>query len=74
MDDQDELQRWAIAEAIYRGRMRASWGRGYRLFPDYRDAKMRRTYSHNPIAEVDLALASADEVIKTFQSGGFWSE
>lgn len=54
-----------LARAIYVGRLREAWGQGWErrdVWP--KDDKAWRAYPHNPIAEVDLALASAREAVR----------
>lgn len=64
---QEERLLWKVARAIYEGRKRDAWGAGFKnAFPDLDDPKAMRAYPHNPVAEVELALASAREVLKLF--------
>lgn len=57
--------RWELAEAICRGRIREAWGPAWETrMPKFPHTdKERRAYEHNPVAEIDLALASANEVL-----------
>ena len=54
-------ERWAMAEIIYTARIKAAWG-------DYKNAtpppRLGYTYSKE-VADFDLALAVAKELIKT---------
>ena len=57
---------WELASLLYHARKREAWGHGNytNTFPDIDDAKAMRAYPHNPVAEVDLALAQAKAVLK----------
>jgi hypothetical protein len=57
---------WKLAHLLYHARKREAWGHGNytNTFPDLDDAKAMRAYPHNPVAEVDLALAQAKAVLK----------
>lgn len=56
---------WDLAAAIYLGRVNEAWGGRTATRPRFpATEKERRAYSHSPTAEVDLALASAREVIR----------
>jgi hypothetical protein len=61
-----EIDRWKVAEVIHVARIKLAWGNAWEgraaKFPQ--TEKERRAYLHNPIAEVDLALACADAVIE----------
>jgi hypothetical protein len=52
---------WPVAKAIHEARRDLAWGKNSlrEPWPEWSTA-----YSHNPIAYVDLALASADAVTK----------
>lgn len=67
-----ETDRWFLAEVICRGRVKEAWGKSWEgrmpKFP--RSEKELRAYQHNPVAEIDLALASADELIASFDGEG----
>ncbi len=62
------IERWKLAEAIFDGHKGEAWKDHPNLphelakFP--RTAKARRGFLHHPAADVDLALASADAVLK----------
>lgn len=57
---------WKLADAIYHGRIMEAWGDRWTTRPKFpATAKDRRAYFHgHEIADVDLALASAREVIR----------
>lgn len=54
-----------LGEVIYVSRIKEAWGESYINRPKYplTDEEWR-AYPHNPIADVDLALASAKAVLK----------
>ena len=60
-----EKDRWAVAETIHVARIKLAWGNAWEsrvaAFP--KTDKERRAYLHNPVAEIDLALACADAVL-----------
>lgn len=55
-----------VAKAIYEARLKRAWGSHWvhkNVWPDFADPKVMRAYPHNPIADVDLAFASAEAAI-----------
>lgn len=64
--------KWELARAILLGRLKLAWGkeRGEAKFNAIwpHTDKDKRAHQHNPNAEVELALASADEVQKIIES------
>lgn len=65
----DDLE-WRLGEQIYIAMMRDIWDTiaEERLeqepWPNWRDAKTRRTYSHNPRARVDMCLEIGRHLIR----------
>ena len=62
-----EIDRYELARILHEARVRLAWGAALvatrEPFPDFGDPVVRRGYSHNPIAYVDLALAQADAAV-----------
>ena len=55
---------WDLAGVLHRARIELAWGKGSRREPW---PKFHRSYTHNPIAYVDLALAQAAAVVEHFK-------
>ena len=61
-------EEWALAEFLTKVRLVTAWGTEYgeRKFQKLgwpQTEKHRRAYPHNPVAEIDIALAQANAVI-----------
>lgn len=53
-----------LGRVIYEARIKEAWGPSWTNRPQWPDgAESWRAYPHNPIADVDLALASARAVM-----------
>lgn len=66
------MDRWALAEIMHEARIKLAWGSAWegRKLPWPKTGKERRAYTHNPNADIDLHLASADAVIKVIRAEG----
>ena len=55
---------WDLARVIHEARQDLAWGRGLKrqVWP-----KFDKNYTHNPIAYIDLSLASAKAVVEHFR-------
>lgn len=56
---------WSLAKLLHEARQRLAWGRIHDPFPDW-----TFSYTHHPIAFVDLALAEAKVATEYFAAKG----
>jgi hypothetical protein len=56
---------WDLAGVIHRARVTLAWGQAGATREPW--PKFSTAYSHNPIAYVDMALASAKAVVNNFK-------
>lgn len=67
----DKTLQWEVAYIIYKGIKVSAWGKSYyeqhldKLFP--KTVAEREAYGHNPRADVDVAMASAKALLKTYK-------
>ncbi len=62
-------ERWDMAELLYYARIKEAWGDHWNSRPRFpHSPKERRAHEHNPIAEVELALAQARAVLESLPS------
>ena len=62
MSDGISDDRWALAEVIYTARIEDAWGGHKESRPPE-----RKGYTHQPVADFDLALACAKEVLNRYE-------
>lgn len=55
---------WDLAGVIHRARVELAWGKSTRMQPR---PEYDKNYTHNPVAYVELALASAEAVVNNFK-------
>lgn len=60
---------WDVAQLLYYARIKEAWGDRWTTRPRFPETpKGRRAHQHNPVAEVELALAQARAILPYLKS------